>query len=108
MEQEDESLSLNGPLTIKTIGDARDILLAIVGDAPSTGRTLVIDLDEVSDCDLTLPQLLVSLQKTAKEKGVALRLKSPASGVLLTILERAGLVGGSETQDSFWLEGKAA
>lgn len=107
MKNEIAPLSLNGPLTIKTIGSARDILQAFVGEHAERGRTLTLDIDDASECDLTLAQLVISARKAIAARGAKLKLKKPAAGNFLAMLERAGLLTGDKKQDGFWLEGKA-
>jgi ABC-type transporter Mla MlaB component len=107
MRTEAEALSLNGPLTIKTIGSARDILQAFIAEKAARGKTLALDIDGEEECDLTLAQLVVSAMKTAAERGAKLKLKKPASGNFLAVIERAGLLTGDKKKDGFWLEGKA-
>lgn len=102
-----ETLHLSGPLTIKTIANAKELLQAQLFDDNGAGKTLMIEIDEDSECDLTLPQLLVSARRTAMEIGKEIRLKKPAAGNFRTVIERAGLLTGNKSEDSFWLEGQA-
>lgn len=103
-----EILRLRGPLTIKTITNARDIIQVYLQESASLSRSLIIDIDGNADIDLTLPQLLLSARHTAERAGVAIALNKPADGNFLAVLQRAGLLCGDRQQDSFWLEGKAA
>ncbi len=108
MSGQAEILRLHGPLTIKTIANVRDILQVYLQEAAALRRSLVIDIDGTEDIDLTLPQLLLSARQTADQTGVTIALNKPADGNFLTVLQRAGLLGGDQQEDSFWLEGKAA
>jgi len=106
MKTEIAALSLNGPLTIKTIAGARDILLAFIGENAQRDTTLTIDLEDDQECDLTLPQLLISARKSVAARGANLKLAKPAAGNFLAVIERMGLLTGNQKQDDFWLEGK--
>lgn len=107
MKTEVAALSLNGPLTIKTISGARDILQAFIGEKAARGKTLALDIDDTQDCDLTLAQLLIAARKSVAANGAKLKLAKPAAGNFLAVIERAGLLTGDRKQDDFWLEGKA-
>ncbi len=107
MKTETAALSLNGPLTIKTISSARDILQAFIGENAQRGRTLALDIDDAQECDLTLAQLVISARKSVTARGAKLKLTRPAAGSFLAVIERMGLLTGDKKQDGFWLEGKA-
>ncbi|MGG6892541.1 STAS domain-containing protein [Rhizobium sp. BR 315] len=108
MSGQTEILRLHGPLTIKTIANVRDIIQVYLQEAASLRRSLVIDIDDSEEIDLTLPQLLLSARQTADRTGVRIALNKPADGNFLTVLQRTGLLCGDRHKDSFWLEGKAA
>lgn len=107
MKTETAALSLNGPLTIKTIASVRDILQAFIGENAQPGNTLTLDLDDAQECDLTLAQLVMSAHKSVAARDAKLRLAKPAAGNFLAVIERMGLLTGDKKQDGFWLEGKA-
>lgn len=107
MKTEVAALTLNGPLTIKTISGTRDILQAFIGEKAARGKTLALDIDDTQDCDLTLAQLVIATRKTVAANGAKLKLAKPAAGNFLAVIERAGLLTGDKKQDDFWLEGKA-
>lgn len=108
MKTETAALSLNGPLTIKSIGSARDILQAFIGENAQSGKTLSLDIDDTMECDLTLVQLVISARKSVSARGAKLKLAKPAAGNFLTVIERMGVLTGDKKQDGFWMEGKAA
>lgn len=108
MNEQTEILHLHGPLTIKTITNVRDIIQVYLQEAALRSRSLLIDIDDNEEIDLTLPQLLLSARQTASRAGVTIALNKPADGNFLTVLQRAGLLGEDRQEDSFWLEGKAA
>ena len=108
MSKTRETVQLSGPLTIKTIAAAKELLQTGLTDAKAAGRMLTIEIDGGNEFDLTLPQLLLSACQTAKEMGVEITLNGPAEGNFRTVIERAGLLTGDKSKDSFWLEGQAA
>jgi STAS domain len=91
MTEDSKTLRLEGALTIKTAAETRDRLLAAFRDAKAAKQPLEIDIAEDCDCDLTLPQLLLSAQETAAREGVDLRIRAAGRGAFFTTLERAGL-----------------
>jgi hypothetical protein len=101
-------LQLKGPLTIRTAVETRDSLIAFLNDNPGPGNFLTVAVDSDAECDLTLPQLLISACKTAASADTKLKLQTPASGNFLAVINRAGLLTGEAEQDGFWLEGQAA
>ncbi|HWU61127.1 MAG TPA: STAS domain-containing protein [Ensifer sp.] len=107
MKNETAALSLNGPLTIKTITGARDILHAFLGENAQRGKTVSLDIDDTEECDLTLAQLIIAAQKSVAARGAKLKLTKPAAGNFLAVIERMGLLTGDKKKDGFWLEGKA-
>jgi ABC-type transporter Mla MlaB component len=108
MKQHPEILRLEGPLTIKTISGVKDSLMASLARARSTRATVLVDISDTAETDLTLPQLLLAARNYAEREGLKLALKAPAAGPFLSILERAGLVTGTAAQNSFWLQGENA
>ncbi|KQW27241.1 hypothetical protein ASE36_20065 [Rhizobium sp. Root274] len=86
-----KTLRLDGALTIKTAAETREAMLAAFGEAKASKSPVEIDISENCDCDLTLPQLLLSAQATAARDGIVLRIRAPHRGPFLTTLERAGL-----------------
>ena len=107
MSETNSTLLLDGPLTIKTIANVKDVVLASLNEAATGNKLLTIDINS-QDVDLTLPQLILSARRTAEEMGLKISLKKPAEGNFLSVLQRAGLLSGDNKEDSFWLEGEAA
>lgn len=102
------TLQLNGPLTIRTVAESRDGLIAFLNENGGPGKTLTLAVDNGAECDLTFAQLLVSTRKTAASMETKLKLHTPASDNFLSVIERAGLLTGDTEKDSFWLEGQVA
>jgi len=101
MTEELTTLRLEGVLTIKTATETHEQLHLAVQHAKRTKRPLEIDISDDCDCDLTLPQLLLSAQAMAARDGIDLRIHATPKGAFFTTLERAGLSaalgGGSLT-----------
>lgn len=91
MTEDLSTLRLEGALTIKTAAETRESMLAALRNAKASKRSLEIDISEDCDGDLTLPQLLLSVQATAARDGVELRIRAAHRGPFFTTLERAGL-----------------
>lgn len=96
MTKDLKTLRLEGALTIKTVAETRDRLLVAFEDAKANKHPLEIDIASDCDCDLTLPQLLLSAQKTAANEGIDLRIRADRGGRFSTTLERAGLAATAE------------
>jgi hypothetical protein len=91
MTKDLSTLRLEGALTIKTAAETRENMLAAFQNAKVSKHPLEIEISEDCDCDLTLPQLLLSAQSTAARDGIDLRIRAAHRGPFFTALERAGL-----------------
>jgi hypothetical protein len=61
-------------------------------------------LADVTEADLTLVQLIESARISATQDGKTFSLSAPASGALLTVLERGGFLGELvDPRTQFWL-----
>ncbi len=101
MENQGPSL-LKAPsvIEIRNIPEFHSHLIEAMNSSPS----LVLDLDDVTDIDLTFVQLVESARLSAIQSGKSLRLSAPASGAVLAALERGGfLVEPTDTRTQFWL-----
>lgn len=100
----DKTISFAGEVTISNIGQAHEQLAAALHEQES----LTVDVEHVSETDLTFVQLLESARRKASETGVRLSLNKPAAGSLLEVLRRGGFLD-DETSDraTFWLQGAA-
>lgn len=93
MTEQTNTLHLEGTLTIKTVPETRDILVAALKRARDSDHPLEINISEDCICDLTLPQLLVAAQTTADADGFGIRIRAAQDGAFATTLERAGFAG---------------
>lgn len=92
-------VELCGDLSLASIGQAHEqILSAFEQDLP-----IVIDLEGVTNADLTLTQLVEAARKSAARRGRGLSLSAPASGALRAVLERGGFLGAPD-RAAFWLQ----
>jgi hypothetical protein len=91
-------------VTISNISQAHEQLGALLREQ----EAVIVDVDDLSDTDLTFIQLLESARRKASEIGVGFSLNKPAAGSLLEVLRRGGFLD-DETSDraTFWLQGAA-
>lgn len=89
------TLTLGGDVTIGTIAEAHQQLAF----ALSNTRELHIDLQGVTQADLTLVQLLLSARHTANRDGKGIYLTQPLPDVLMSEVVRGGF---SNSDDVFW------
>ncbi|CCG40767.1 STAS domain-containing protein [Magnetospirillum molischianum] len=102
LNEDAETLVFSGDLALPRAEEMRDTLLA----ALDGGRSVVIDISQTTELDLSTIQLILAARLSAERRGVSLRLKSPADGALAATLLAAGLTGGPLSTDSqFWTEG---
>jgi anti-anti-sigma regulatory factor len=93
-------LSFTGSLTIQTIAEAQQMLLGHW----ALHDTILLDLAEVIDADLTFVQLIEAARATAAQDGKTLGLCGPPPEAVQAVLRRGGFVGGpAEPGTAFWL-----
>lgn len=97
-------MSFTGEVTISNIGQAHERLGALLREQ----EAVIVDIEDLTEADLTFVQLLESARRKASEIGVGFSLNKPASGSLLEVLRRGGFLD-DETSDraTFWLQGAA-
>lgn len=70
----------------------------------NSNNSIVIDIPEHAEADLSFIQLIVSARRQAKAQNKSITLSSPAEGHVLKVLERAGLLDAFNSDDTeFWL-----
>lgn len=106
MSKSSEILNLEGSLTIKAIADVKTRLTSSMEKAGARGVPLVVKIAKDADCDLTLPQALLSARKTAQANGLTLTLDVPKESQFLTVLQRGGFVFDAASHTSLWLNGQ--
>ncbi|MGF0540101.1 STAS domain-containing protein [Agrobacterium sp. ES01] len=99
------TLRLEGALTIKTVAETRDRLIAAFSEARTAKQPLEIDISADCECDLTLPQLLLSAEKTAEKEGIALRIRTAVNGAFAATLERAGITAAIDSGSLLTMNG---
>ncbi|CAN5537563.1 hypothetical protein BH10PSE4_BH10PSE4_33530 [soil metagenome] len=69
---------------------------------------MVVDIDGVTEIDLTFIQLIESARRKVAATGLELTLRHPAGGVVFEGLRRGGFLD-DDTSDRarFWLQGTA-
>lgn len=85
MEQQDNTLFINGPITIFTAASARDAILR-------TGPFQTVNLSGVSAIDWAGAQVLIAMKRSARESGRQLAFQEHSDAVL-RIFNLMGLSG---------------
>ncbi|WP_432787489.1 STAS domain-containing protein [Novosphingobium rhizosphaerae] len=97
------TLSLGPKANMQTIADA----WASLADALESHASLVLDLSDVADADLTLVQLVETARQHAVRDSRALRLSAPANPAVAALLARAGFLTEPSTETlEFWFHGE--
>ncbi len=94
------TVKLSGKIDVRSIDDSFEK----IKQAADAGTAFEIDLDDVTDIDLTFLQLIESARRSAAQTGTAIRLAAPATGSVFETLQRGGFLSdpaGAQTQ--FWL-----
>lgn len=101
---EHKLISFVSDVTITNIAQAHDELGAVLRE----DSAVVVDIDGVTETDLTFIQLLESARRKAAETGCDFTLRHAAGGAVLEVLRRGGFLD-DETSDRamFWLQGTA-
>ncbi len=86
VEKIENEIYLSGNLTIQNSAKLKDELLKI-----SNSDLIKIKIDKDAIVDLSTIQLLISLRKSAKQKGKKFSLNTDNDSYLLVILEKYGL-----------------
>jgi len=87
----EQTLRLQGPLTIRTIADVhRELLSAMKG---CDDLEVVVPGD--ADVDVSFIQLLLSMHTHARSTGGHLKLSTPEDSRLHELLDRGGFLGAS-------------
>ncbi|MCJ7997820.1 STAS domain-containing protein [Rhizobium cremeum] len=95
-------LKLDGPCTIRNATVLHKELLDFIGE----NESISLDIAGDADFDASFVQLIESARRYATGRGKSLTLNHPASGRLLDVLQRVGLVDASKSATSdFWLNG---
>lgn len=105
MSEDLKTVHLKGALTIKTAAETHESVLVAYREAKAGGGALQIEIADDCDCDLTLPQLLLSAQKTAVREGVELHIRASDKGALFATLQRAGLSAATGSADRLTING---
>jgi ABC-type transporter Mla MlaB component len=101
---ENNLITFAGDVTVSNIIQAHDELGAVLRQDGS----VVVDIDDVSEIDLTFVQLIESARRKAAETGRELKLRHPAGGAVLEVLRRGGFLDNETSERAqFWLQGAA-
>lgn len=95
-----ESITLPDVLSIRNVSE----LYSKITDEFHSRDTIIINIPEGAEADLSFVQLIESSRRQAKAKGKTFKLSSPAGGSVLKVLERAGFIESFDRDDAkFWL-----
>ncbi|WP_083638932.1 STAS domain-containing protein [Rhizobium oryziradicis] len=95
-----ETVALPSVLTIRTVQITKDAVLA----GFSAAESIVLDVPQDADCDLSFIQVVESARLFAQSEEKEITLLRPASGGLLAVLERGGFLTDIDPSDRFfWL-----
>jgi ABC-type transporter Mla MlaB component len=101
-------LPLQGSLTLQTIEAVHAELVALLEHHDA----IELDCAGLAETDLSLVQLIIAAQKSARRLGKSVTLAGPASGALAKVLSRAGFLGTglpqAAGQEAFWLSSGGA
>jgi STAS domain len=93
-----ETVALPAALTIRTVQSTKDVLMAGLSSATS----IVLDIPDDADCDLSFVQLVESARMFAQTHDKVITLRSPANKGLLSTLERGGFLTAMDPSDRFF------
>ncbi len=90
---------LSGPLTIRRAAELRDELLTSLTE----NQAIVLDIDQDADADISVVQLILAAQVSARASGKEISLKAASAGPLLEVLRQAGFLAADDA--GFWTNG---
>ena len=94
---------LSGTIDVNSIQLCLQKLEEAFAGTLGKGLTLVVDLGQIVETDVTLIQLMESARRTAAQWGVAIRLSGPAQDPVLQTLQRGGfLTDPPDARTLFW------
>ena len=97
-------VSFVGDVTISSIGAAHDTL----GAALRQHDAVIVDIESLTETDLSFIQLIESARRKAVETGRDFTLRHPAQGAVLEVLNRGGFLDDATSDRAkFWLQGTA-
>lgn len=93
-------LVLPDNLTVRTADETKKLLL----DAVDCQAVIALDVAEQAPVDLSFVQIVEAARISFADAGKALTLTKPASGALLSVIERGGIIETMNINDrQFWL-----
>ncbi|MDM9620222.1 STAS domain-containing protein [Rhizobium sp. S96] len=95
-----DSISLPDVLSIRNVSDLKQRIT----ESFSSNNSVILDIPENAEADLSFIQLVESARRQAKAANKTLALGVPAKGHVLKVLERAGFIEAFNGDDTkFWL-----
>jgi len=82
------------------------VIFLVEYNAATHPGPLVVDLDAVTEADLTFVQLIEALRRSATDAGRAVSLAHPAGEAVRDVLQRGGFLDDDTSERAlFWLQG---
>lgn len=96
-------LQIGTSATLRNAAEIRQQCL----DALQESGTIVVDIGNITEADLSLVQTMQALRDAGAQAGRDVRLRSPAPTPVVALLERAGFLAAPGTPDlDFWFHGE--
>ena len=101
-ESDISSVRFSDSVTISNISDAHGLL----SSALERSSSVIIDIADVTEADLTFAQLIEAARRSATERGRTIQLRDGAQGAVLQVLQRGGFLDPADSERAdFWLQG---
>ncbi len=95
-----ESISFPDVLSIRNVSE----LHAKITGAFQSNNSIVVEIPDNAEADLSFLQLMESARRQAKAQGKTIALSAPAQARILKVLERSGFLEAFNDEDAkFWL-----
>jgi hypothetical protein len=95
-----EFISVPNVLSIRNVSEIHAKIIDVI----QNNSSIVIEIPESAEADMSFIQLIESARRRAKALNKSIALSSPAQGRVLKVLERAGFIEAFDRDDAnFWL-----
>jgi anti-anti-sigma regulatory factor len=98
---ESHRLQISGAITIRDVDDIREKILAGLNQS----SRLEIDCGEVSEADISLIQLLLAAEISARKSGKSIAVLRPYPEAIRQALARGGFLEASDAAGNIWTQG---
>jgi hypothetical protein len=101
-ETEFFTIRFSDNVNISNIADAH----VLMSSALHCDKTVILDIGDVTEADLTFVQLIESARNSLAERGRSIRLLHAADGAVAQVLRRGGFLDPADAERAdFWLQG---